>query len=137
MPLPGLWKGRKRSWIKGVRLPRPRPIWRRFVLNAWDNDDSTRTLDLHPDYNTTARDVAFDAGVASAQALHDTASGLLDTHAGFDADGQMFVNTRFGDFPHYAPTAQWSDRNALLTPSALAWSRRSPAASTRPMDQSR
>jgi len=35
--------------------------------------------------------------------------------AGFDRDGQMFVNTRFGDFPHYAPTGQWSDENALFT----------------------
>jgi xylan 1,4-beta-xylosidase len=35
--------------------------------------------------------------------------------AGFDADGQMFVNTRFGDFPHYAPTGRWEDRNDLFT----------------------
>lgn len=35
--------------------------------------------------------------------------------AGFDRDGQMFVNTRFGDFPHYAPTGQWTDRNAQFT----------------------
>jgi xylan 1,4-beta-xylosidase len=35
--------------------------------------------------------------------------------AGFDADGQMFSNTRFGDFPHYLPTSAWSDKNALFT----------------------
>ncbi|MGQ0712899.1 MAG: discoidin domain-containing protein [Gemmatimonadaceae bacterium] len=35
--------------------------------------------------------------------------------AGFDADGQMFVNTRFGDFPHWLPTAKWSDRRELFT----------------------
>lgn len=35
--------------------------------------------------------------------------------AGFDADDQMFVNTRFGDFPHYLPTGTWTDRHALFT----------------------
>ncbi len=35
--------------------------------------------------------------------------------AGFDGDGQMFVNTRFGDFPHYLPTGRWSDRAELFT----------------------
>jgi len=35
--------------------------------------------------------------------------------AGFDGDDQMFVNTRFGDFPHYLPTEKWTDRNALFT----------------------
>lgn len=35
--------------------------------------------------------------------------------AGFDADGQMFVNTRFGDFPQRAPTEKWTDRDALFT----------------------
>ena len=35
--------------------------------------------------------------------------------AGFDADGNMFSNTRFGDFPHYAPSGRWDDRNALFT----------------------
>ncbi|HZO17867.1 MAG TPA: family 43 glycosylhydrolase [Gemmatimonadaceae bacterium] len=35
--------------------------------------------------------------------------------AGFDTDGQMFANTRFGDFPHYAPTRKWRDRNELFT----------------------
>ncbi|MGH7476911.1 MAG: family 43 glycosylhydrolase [Longimicrobiales bacterium] len=35
--------------------------------------------------------------------------------AGFDTDGQMFVSTRFGDFPHWAPTEKWTDRDALFT----------------------
>jgi xylan 1,4-beta-xylosidase len=35
--------------------------------------------------------------------------------AGFDEDGQMFSNTRFGDFPHYLPTRRWKDRHELFT----------------------
>jgi xylan 1,4-beta-xylosidase len=35
--------------------------------------------------------------------------------AGFDAEGQMFANTRFGDFPHFIPTGKWTDRNSLFT----------------------
>ena len=35
--------------------------------------------------------------------------------AGFDADGQLFATTRFGDFPHYVPTGKWTDRNSLFT----------------------
>ncbi|MDX1905725.1 MAG: family 43 glycosylhydrolase [Bacteroidia bacterium] len=35
--------------------------------------------------------------------------------AGFDADGVMFSNTRFGDFPHYLPADTWTDRDALFT----------------------
>jgi hypothetical protein len=34
---------------------------------------------------------------------------------GFDEDGQMFANTRFGDFPHYVPTERWTDKDALFT----------------------
>lgn len=34
---------------------------------------------------------------------------------GFDDDGQMFANTRFGDFPHYVPTERWTDKDALFT----------------------
>ncbi len=34
--------------------------------------------------------------------------------AGFDRDGQMYANTRFGDFPHYIPTRKWKDRNELF-----------------------
>lgn len=34
--------------------------------------------------------------------------------AGFDADGQMFANTRFGDFPHRVPTGK-ADPHALFT----------------------
>lgn len=35
--------------------------------------------------------------------------------AGFDRDGQMFADTRFGDFPHYVPTEPWTDKDALFT----------------------
>lgn len=34
---------------------------------------------------------------------------------GFDRDGQMFVDTRFGDFPHYVPTDRWHDQDDLFT----------------------
>ncbi len=35
--------------------------------------------------------------------------------AGFDGDGQMFANTRFGDFPHFLPTKKWTDPRELFT----------------------
>jgi xylan 1,4-beta-xylosidase len=35
--------------------------------------------------------------------------------AGFDADGQMFVDTRFGDFPHWLPTGKVRASDALFT----------------------
>lgn len=35
--------------------------------------------------------------------------------AGFDKEGLMYSNTRFGDFPHYLPTKKWQDRNELFT----------------------
>ena len=35
--------------------------------------------------------------------------------AGFDSDGLLYANTRFGDFPHYLPTRRWQDRNELFT----------------------
>jgi hypothetical protein len=34
--------------------------------------------------------------------------------AGFDQDGQMFANTRFGDFPHYLPTGKWKGKDELF-----------------------
>ncbi len=33
----------------------------------------------------------------------------------FDKDDQMFVNTRFGDFPHYIPTQKIVNKNELFT----------------------
>ena len=52
--------------------------------------------------------------------------------AGFDADGQMFVNTRFGDFPHYIPTRKWNDRNQLFTGwMLLSYRKRATASSVR------
>lgn len=35
--------------------------------------------------------------------------------AGFSADGQMFVSTRFGDFPHYMPEGRVEDPQKLFT----------------------
>ncbi|MGH7525899.1 MAG: family 43 glycosylhydrolase, partial [Gemmatimonadales bacterium] len=35
--------------------------------------------------------------------------------AGFDREGQMFADTRFGDFPHYIPTRRWTDPGELFT----------------------
>jgi xylan 1,4-beta-xylosidase len=35
--------------------------------------------------------------------------------AGFDADGQMYVDTRFGDFPHWLPTKPWQRSDELFT----------------------
>jgi len=35
--------------------------------------------------------------------------------AGFDNDGQMFADTRFGDFPHYLPTKKWASPGELFT----------------------
>jgi xylan 1,4-beta-xylosidase len=34
---------------------------------------------------------------------------------GFDKDGQMFANTRFGDLPHYLPTKKWQSKDELFT----------------------
>lgn len=34
--------------------------------------------------------------------------------AGFDRDGQMFSNTRFGDLPHFLPTKKWNDKDDLF-----------------------
>ncbi|WP_369411804.1 discoidin domain-containing protein [Chryseolinea lacunae] len=37
--------------------------------------------------------------------------------AGFDADGQMFSNTRFGDLPHALPDKKWNNKDDLF----LGW----------------
>lgn len=34
--------------------------------------------------------------------------------AGFDNDGEMFSDTRFGDFPHSLPHARWTDPDSLF-----------------------
>ncbi len=49
--------------------------------------------------------------------------------AGFDQDGQLYANTRFGDFPHRLPTRKWADKNELFTGWMLL-SYRKPAASS-------
>lgn len=35
--------------------------------------------------------------------------------AGFDKDGDMFSNTRFGDFPHHLATKKWTSMDDLFT----------------------
>ena len=35
--------------------------------------------------------------------------------AGFDADGAMYADTRFGDFPHWLPTKTWTRSDELFT----------------------
>ena len=35
--------------------------------------------------------------------------------AGFDDGGQMYVDTRFGDFPHWLPTTTWRKSDELFT----------------------
>lgn len=35
--------------------------------------------------------------------------------AGFDADGQMYADTRFGDWPHWIPDGRWRDSRELFT----------------------
>jgi xylan 1,4-beta-xylosidase len=35
--------------------------------------------------------------------------------AGFDGDGQMFADTRFGDFPHHIPDHRWRRSDELFT----------------------
>ncbi len=35
--------------------------------------------------------------------------------AAFDAEGLLYANTRFGDFPHYLPTRKWTHKDELFT----------------------
>jgi hypothetical protein len=50
--------------------------------------------------------------------------------AGFDADGQMYVDTRFGDFPHWLPTKTWRSADELFTGWMLLSYRKHVAASS-------
>jgi hypothetical protein len=50
--------------------------------------------------------------------------------AGFDAEGLMFADTRFGDFPHLLPTRRWRDRSELFTGWMLLSYRKPVTAST-------
>ena len=54
--------------------------------------------------------------------------GLFPT--GFDPDGQMWVNTRFADLPHWLPTKRVSSRDELFTGWMLLSYRRSVTASS-------
>jgi xylan 1,4-beta-xylosidase len=50
--------------------------------------------------------------------------------AGFDADGQMYADTRFGDFPHWLPTRRWQSSDELFTGWMLLSYRKSVTASS-------
>jgi len=50
--------------------------------------------------------------------------------AGFDADGDMYANTRFGDFPQCMPRAMWQSSDALFTGWMLLSYRKPVVAST-------
>ena len=54
--------------------------------------------------------------------------------AGFDRDGQMFSNTRFGDFPHFVPTKKWTNRDELFSGWMLLSYRKSAVASSTRVD---
>ena len=53
--------------------------------------------------------------------------------AGFDADGQLFSNTRFGDFPHFMPDSKWANPDDLFSGWMLL-SYRKPAAASSTLD---
>jgi xylan 1,4-beta-xylosidase len=50
--------------------------------------------------------------------------------AGFDDSGQMYVDTRFGDFPHWLPTKPWRSSDELFTCWMLLSYRKSVTASS-------
>ena len=50
--------------------------------------------------------------------------------AGFDGDGQMYVDTRFGDFPHWLPTKAWRASDELFTGWMLLSYRKAASASS-------
>ena len=50
--------------------------------------------------------------------------------AGFDADGQLYVDTRFGDFPHFLPTKERRPGDDLFTGWMLLSYRRAATASS-------
>jgi xylan 1,4-beta-xylosidase len=52
---------------------------------------------------------------------------------GFDADGQMYVDTRFGDFPRWLPTKRWSTSDETFTGWMLL-SYRKPATASSALD---
>jgi xylan 1,4-beta-xylosidase len=53
--------------------------------------------------------------------------------AGFDRDGAMFADTRFGDFPHRAPSGKWKRPDEMFTGWMLL-SYRKPANATSALD---
>jgi xylan 1,4-beta-xylosidase len=52
--------------------------------------------------------------------------------AGFDKDGDMFSNTRFGDLPHFLPKKKWTSNDELFTGwMLLSYKKPATASSTR------
>lgn len=54
--------------------------------------------------------------------------------AGFDKDGQMFANTRFGDFPHKIPTKTWMGKGDELFTGWMLLSYKKPATASSTLD---
>lgn len=54
--------------------------------------------------------------------------------AGFDKDGQMFANTRFGDFPHKMPTKTWTGKGDELFTGWMLLSYKKPATASSTLD---
>lgn len=51
--------------------------------------------------------------------------------AGFDSTGDMYADTRFGDFPHYLPTTKWRRPDELFTSwMLLSYRKKATASST-------
>lgn len=54
--------------------------------------------------------------------------------AGFDKDGQMFANTRFGDFPHRIPDKTWQGKGDELFTGWMLLSYKKPAVASSTLD---
>jgi xylan 1,4-beta-xylosidase len=54
--------------------------------------------------------------------------------AGFDRDGQMFANTRFGDFPHKMTTSKWSGKGDELFTGWMLLSYQKPVVASSTLD---
>jgi xylan 1,4-beta-xylosidase len=54
--------------------------------------------------------------------------------AGFDKDGQMFANTRFGDFPHKMTTKTWTGKGDEQFTGWMLLSYKKPATASSTMD---
>ena len=54
--------------------------------------------------------------------------------AGFDKDGQMFANTRFGDFPHKMTTKKWDGKGDELFTGWMLLSYKKPVTASSTLD---